>query len=292
MTIRFFYDKEVRTVWDENTSKWWYSIIDLVSILTRSKNPNNYWYVLKNRLLAKDPQPLTNCKELKLPTRDGRGRLTDCISQEDIPNLVLAVPSKNVNKIVKWVMYNNDTIDDQSKIMAYTLFENPILNEIEIGTTRGLKQIHSYIFGGLFDFAGQIRSLNISKSGFMFANVRYLHDNLNKIDEMSESSFDEIIDKYVLMNIAHPFREGNGRSTRIWLDLILKNRLKLCVDWSKINKNDYLNAMQESPYNSSIIKQLIQSALTSKINDKETFIRGIDYSYYYEQDYNIEEDKD
>jgi cell filamentation protein len=163
------------------------------------------------------------------------------------------------------------------------LFETSFINSIEVGTANGLQQIHAYLFGGLYDFAGQIRQKNISKGGFQFAVSRFLGDTLKQIEAMPESTFEEIVNKYVEMNIAHPFMEGNGRSARIWLDLILKKRLSKCVDWSKISKRDYMNAMMQSPVNGSILKSLLEQALTSRINDREMFMKGIDYSYYYEQ---------
>ena len=164
------------------------------------------------------------------------------------------------------------------------LFESSLIDNIEVGTVKGLQQIHAYLFGGLYDFAGQIRMVNIAKGGFQFAMAQFLPQTLATIEQMPETTFEEIADKYVEMNIAHPFREGNGRATRIWLDLILKKQLQKCVDWSKIDKNDYLNTMQKSVADSSDIKRLLQSALTDKINDRETFMKGIDYSYYYEQE--------
>lgn len=152
-----------------------------------------------------------------------------------------------------------------------------------MGTTKGLQQIHAYLFGGLYDFAGQIRQKNISKGGFHFAVSRYLDETLKQIEKIPETDFEEIVDKYIEMNIAHPFMEGNGRSARIWLDLILKKQLKKCVDWSKISKRDYMNAMMLSPVKSNVLKTLLKNALTSKINDQEMFMKGIDYSYYYEE---------
>ena len=179
-------------------------------------------------------------------------------------------------------MVSDETIDGKSKSKAYALFESSLIDNIEVGTVKGLQQIHAYLFGGLYDFAGQIRTVNIAKGGFQFAMAQFLPQTLATIEQMPETTFEEIADKYVEMNIAHPFREGNGRATRIWLGLILKKQLQKCVDWSKIDKNDYLNTMQKSVVNSSEIKLLLQSALTNKINDRETFMKGIDYSYYYE----------
>jgi cell filamentation protein len=158
-----------------------------------------------------------------------------------------------------------------------------MLKSLEPGSIKCLQQIHAYLFGGLYDFAGKIRNKNISKGGFTFANALYFPTILKTIENMPETTFDEMVDKYVEMNVAHPFMEGNGRSTRIWLDLMLKRSLKRCVDWSQINKNDYLNAMQQSVSNSDNIRALLKNALTNKINDLEMFMKGIDYSYYYEE---------
>lgn len=192
-------------------------------------------------------------------------------------------PNTKSTKFIEWFTYSDETIDGKSKTKAYALFESSLLSNIEVGTVNGLKQIHAYLFGGLYDFAGKIRTDNISKGGFQFALAQYLPETLNKIEKMNESSFEEIADKYVEMNIAHPFREGNGRSTRIWLDLILKKNLKQCIDWSKINKKDYLFVMEESAVDSTRIKELLQNALIDKIDDREMFMKGIDYSYYYEE---------
>src|SRR5574344_2358860 len=203
ITIRFFNDKEVRAIWDEENSKWWFSV--------------------------------------------------------------------------------PDSLDAKSKTKAYALFESSLLDSIEVGTVNGLKQIHGYLFGGLYDFPGKIRTVNISKGGFKFAAAEFLPETLDQIEKMSEDSFDQIIDKYVEMNVAHPFREGNGRTTRIWLDLILKKRLGMCVDWSRIDKYAYLAAMERSVADSTEIKRLLKDALTDKVNDREMFMKGIDYSYYYEE---------
>ena len=169
-----------------------------------------------------------------------------------------------------------------TKIRALELFENNKLGEFEVGTFKGLSEIHKYLFSDVYDFAGKLRTENISKNNFRFASSMYLKEALKKIDNMPQSNFDEIIEKYVEMNIAHPFREGNGRSTRIWLDMILKKEIGKVVDWSKVNKQDYLLAMERSPIKNTEIKFLLQNALTNKINDREVYMKGIDASYNYE----------
>ena len=227
ISIRFYNDREVRAVWDEENSKWWFSVLVL--------------------------------------------------------HLAKSFPNARAMRFVEWFTNSDETIDGKSKSKAYALFESSLIDNIEVGTVKGLQQIHAYLFGGLYDFAGQIRTVNIAKGGFQFAMAQFLPQTLATIEQMPESTFEEIADKYVEMNIAHPFREGNGRSTRIWLDLIFKKRLQRCVDWSKIDKNDYLSAMQKSVVDSSEIKRLLEHALTDKISDRETFMKGIDYSYYYEQ---------
>ena len=169
-----------------------------------------------------------------------------------------------------------------SKKKAQKLFDSGKIDTIQVGTFTGLKQIHKYLFGDIYDFAGKMRDVNISKGNFRFAPVMYLAQSLKQIDKMPQSTFDEIVEKYVEMNIAHPFREGNGRATRIWLDLILKKELKKVVDWNKVDKNDYLSAMERSPVKDIEIKHLLKSALTNKINEREVFMKGINVSYYYE----------
>jgi cell filamentation protein len=168
------------------------------------------------------------------------------LDNDGIVSLGKIFPGTKANRFIEWFTYSDETIDGKSKLKAYALFESSFINHIEVGTTKGLQQIHAYLFGGLYGFAGQIREKNISKGGFQFAMAQYLPNTLKKIEEMPENTFDEIVDKYVEMNVAHPFMEGNERSTRIWLDLILKKRLKKCVDWSKIEKYDYMSAMVQS----------------------------------------------
>lgn len=169
-----------------------------------------------------------------------------------------------------------------SKEKAIKLFDEGIIDTIKAGTAEGLKQIHKFLFEDIYDFAGVIRDINISKGNFRFAPVMYLEQSLKNIEKMPQSTFDEIVEKYVEMNVAHPFREGNGRATRIWLDLIFKKELKMVVDWDKIDKEDYLSAMIRSPIKDIEIKHLLKNALTDKIDDREIFMKGIDVSYYYE----------
>lgn len=169
-----------------------------------------------------------------------------------------------------------------TKINALELFDSNKIDEIEVGTTKGLCEIHEYLFSDIYEFAGKIRKENISKGNFRFASTIYLKDVLKQIDLMPQNTFDDIIKKYIEMNIAHPFREGNGRSTRIWLDMILKKELKKVVDWKKIPKDEYLLAMERSPVKDTEIKILLQEALTDKINDRDVYMKGIDVSYNYE----------
>lgn len=279
-SVRFFEDIPVRAVWNDGDSKWWFCAVDIAEALAKSKNPRSYWNALKRR----HNELSTICRQLKLAARDGKSYLTDVVDAGGVNTVVVLIPAKNRENFVRWLSGMGSTVDEKSKLKAYELFESGIIDEIEVGTVRGLQQIHGYIFGGLFDFAGQIRGLNIAKGGFAFAPCQYLKENLALIGKMPESTLEEIVKKYVEMNIAHPFMEGNGRSTRIWLDLILKKNLFKVVDWSKIDKRAYLEAMRKSPVDSSEIFRLIGGALTDKINDRELFMKGIDYSYYYEQE--------
>ncbi|MBD5543374.1 MAG: cell filamentation protein Fic [Lachnospiraceae bacterium] len=174
------------------------------------------------------------------------------------------------------------TEEKMSKKKALELFESDHLDNLEAGTYKTLAEIHKYLFGEIYEFAGKLRNVNIAKNNFRFASVIYLQAALENIDKMPQSTFDEIVEKYVEMNVAHPFREGNGRSTRIWLDLILKKEIGRVIDWSKVDKDNYLLAMERSPIRDVEIKHLLKQALTEKINDREVYMKGIDYSYYYE----------
>lgn len=293
VSIRFFDDREVRAIWDEENNKWWFSVLDIVAVLTNQDDytkTRNYWKYLKAKFKKENSQVVSTTTQLvsvttqlKLTAADGKQYKSDMLDYNGIIALGKTFPGTKANRFIEWFTYSDKTIDGKSKTKAYALFESSFINSIEVGTTKGLQQIHAYLFGGLYDFAGQIRQKNISKNGFQFATSHFLGNTLVQIEQMPENTFSEIADKYIEMNIAHPFMEGNGRSARVWLDLILKKRVKKCVDWSKISKNDYHKAMIKSPTDSTILKQLLENALTDDINSREMFMKGIDYSYYYEE---------
>ena len=284
ISIRFYNDREVRAVWDEDANKWYFSAVDIVMAITESANPRKYWSVLKTRLKKSGSELTTACSQLKLTAADGKKYMTDCFPQDAIEALVKAIPSKNTQAFLDWFTYSDNTIDGKSKKKAYELWESHLVADKDVGSVKSLQQIHAYLFGGLYDFAGKIRTKTIAKGNTLFCLAEYLHDNLATIEKMPENTFEEIVDKYVEMNVAHPFMEGNGRSTRIWLDLIFKKRLNKCVDWSRIDKKSYLTAMKASTTNPTRIKALLRAALTDDINSREMFMKGIDYSYYYEQE--------
>ena len=277
-SIRFYNSVPVRARWSDDDKTWWYAATDVIQALTQSKNARRYWNTFKTRHVELS----SFCRQLKLTATDGKHYDTDCLNQNGINRLLLLLPAKSKIQFSDWILGMNDPIDEQSKRNAYELYENSILETTEVGTVKGLQQIHAFLFGGLYDFAGQIRTKNISKGGFAFANCMYLGKTFCQIESMPENSFDEIIDKYIEMNIAHPFMEGNGRATRIWLDQLLKTRINKCIDWQQIDKKDYLNAMEKSPFDANPIKKLLESAITDRIHDREIFMKGIDYSYYYE----------
>ncbi len=277
-SIRFFEDIPVRAVWDDESSKWWFCAADIAEALTKSKNPRSYW----NKIKSRKNELSTICRQLKLKARDGKFYNTDVVDETGLNTVIALIPSKKSEFFARWMKNMETSLDEKSKQKAYELFESGFIDNIEVGTSKGLQQIHGYIFGGLYDFAGQIRTVNIAKGGFAFAPALYLDGALAYIEKMPESTLEEIVKKYVEMNVAHPFMEGNGRSTRIWLDLILKKNLKKCVDWSLIDKKDYLSAMRESVSDPAKIYELIKNALTDDIHNREIIMKGIDYSYYYE----------
>ena len=285
-SIRFYNDREVRAVWDEDHSKWWFSATDVVRAINNEEDyvkAGNYWRWLKKKLNKEGVQLVSITHDFKFEAPDGKQRLADAMDADCVLTLSKNYPNNRAQAFLDWFTYSDNSIDGRSKKKAYTLVESGLLESMEPGTVKSLQQIHAYLFGGLYDFAGKIRTKTIWKDGTLFCRAEYLQENLRKIEEMPETTFDEIADKYVEMNVAHPFMEGNGRSTRIWLDLIFKARLRLCVDWSKIDKKDYLEAMRMSTTDASAIKALLRGALTDKIDDREIFMKGIDYSYYYEE---------
>ncbi len=286
ISIRFFDDREVRAVWDDETSQWLFSVLDIVAVLRNESDyqkTKNYWKYLRGEFKKKGNDLANSIVKKRLQAPDGKRYLSNVMNYEQVKELAKAFPSKQANRFIEWFTYGDETIDGKSKTKAYSLWGSSFLESIEVGTVKGLQQIHGYLFGGLYEFAGQIRTMNMAKGGFQFAMAQYLNQTLADIEKMPEVDFDQIMDKYVEMNVAHPFIEGNGRSTRIWLDMILKKRLGLCIDWSRVDKQKYLDAMKRSVVDGTAIKSLLKVALTDKINDRELFMKGIDYSYYYEQ---------
>ena len=285
-SIRFFNDREVRAIWDEEHNKWWFSATDIVRAINDEddyKKCRNYWKYLKGKMAKDGVELVSITNHFKFQAPDGKQRAADALDAEGVQTLAKHYPNNRAHAFLDWFTYSDNSIDGQSKKKAYSLFESGILDSMKPGTVESLQQIHAYLFGGLYDFAGQIRRKTIWKDGTLFCRAEYLVQNLRLIEAMPESTFDEIVNKYVEMNVAHPFMEGNGRSIRIWLDLLFKARLKVCVDWSQIDKKDYLEAMRRSMTDSTPIKALLRGALTDKIDDRELFMKGIDYSYYYEQ---------
>lgn len=278
-SVRYFLNNKIRAVWDNERHMWWYSATDVVFVIADSSNPRIYWNALKRR----HPELSSFCRQLKLYADDGKQYVSDVINENGINKLRFVIHGSKNPEFEKWINGSLDSIDEQSKRKAYELFELNLIDDDEIGSTVCLQKIHAYLFEGLHPFAGQIRTNTISKGGFMFANGEFLPEVLKQVESMPQSTFDEIVSKYVEMNIAHPFMEGNGRATRIWLDLIFKKELHKCIDWSKIDKAEYLDAMSKSPNNDLKIKTLLKNALTDKIDSREIFLKGIDYSYYYEE---------
>ena len=286
ISIRFYKDHKVRAIWDEGLNSWWFSVLDIVGAINQQddhEKNRNYWKYLKAKLRKEQSEVVSDTTQLKLTAADGKKYNTDVIIQAGVEKLARAIRNQQAMDFLDWFTYSDNTIDGQSRKKAYTLWESNLVADKDVGKVRALQQIHAYLFGGLYDFAGKIRTKTISKGNTIFCLAEHLYQFLQKVEKMPQTTFDEIVDKYVEMNMAHPFMEGNGRSTRIWLDLILKKQLGLCVDWSKIGKRDYLKAMIESEMNSSRIHELLHDALTDRIDDREIFMKGIDYSYYYEQ---------
>jgi cell filamentation protein len=291
ISFRFYKDHEVRAIWDEELSKWWFSVLDVVGAINDQSDyqkSRNYWKYLKTKLRKEGNELVSATNQLKLTAADGKRYNTDVLDAEGITLLAKYTNNQRAMDFLDWFTYSDNTIDGQSRKKAYAFWESNLVADKDVGKVKSLQQIHAYLFGGLYDFAGKIRTKTISKGNTIFCLAEHLHQYLQTVENMPDTTFDEIVDKYVEMNMAHPFMEGNGRSTRIWLDLILKKRLGRCVDWSKIGKRDYLNAMIESEKDSGKIRALLAQALTDRIDDREIFMKGIDYSYYYEQEDGVE----
>lgn len=287
LSIRFYRDREVRAAWDDRTSRWLYSVLDVIAALNGEADytrTRNYWKYLKGKLRREGSELVSGTNQLKLLAPDGKHRLTDVLDLDSVIKLAQQFPNQRAAAFLAWFTRSDDTLDGRSRQKAYELYESGLIRNIEVGTVRGLQQIHAYLFGGLYDFAGQIRQVNIAKGGFQFAMAQYLPETLATIERMKEESVEDVVDKYVEMNVAHPFREGNGRATRIWLDRMLARAAHVCVDWSRVDKRAYLDAMTHSVASSAPLLRLLQQALTPRIDDRETYMKGIDYSYYYEQE--------
>ncbi len=286
-SIRFYNDHKVRAVWSEEENKWYFSVLDIIGAINEQddyQKNRNYWKYLKTKLQHQQNEVVSATNQLKFLAPDGKNRLADVLDADGVKMLAMSIPNNKATAFLDWFTFSDNSINGQSRKKAYTLFESGILDEMQPGTIKSLQQIHAYLFGGLYDFAGQIRTKTIWKDGTLFCRAEYLRYNLDQIEQMPQTTFDEIVDKYIEMNIAHPFMEGNGRSTRLWLDLIFKSSIKQCVDWSQIDKKAYLQAMRHSTTDSAMIRELLRSAMTDQINDREMFMKGIDYSYYYEQE--------
>ena len=241
ISIRFYKDHKVRAVWDEANNQWWFSVLDIVGAINQQddhEKNRNYWKYLKAKLRKEDNELVSATTQLKLTAADGKKYKTDVVSQIDVEKLAKVIPNNQATAFLDWFTYSDNTIDGRSKKKAYTFIESNLVADKDVGTVKALQQIHAYIFGGLCDFAGKIRTKTIAKGNTLFCLAEHLHSFLKTVESRPENTYDEIVDKYVEMNAAHPFMEGNGRSTRIWLDLMLKKNLSMCVDWSRVNKSE------------------------------------------------------
>lgn len=286
ISVRFYNGREIRAVWDSGDNRWYFSVLDIIGAIrgeSSHQKCRNYWKYLKAKLKRENSALVGATVRVRLTAADGKRYLSDALDADGAVRLAAEFPGRVSSDFIAWFTRSDDTPDGRSKQKAYSLFGSSLIAGIEVGTAERLRQIHSFLFGGIYSFAGQIRTVDISKGGFLFANAMYLEETLAAVERMPEDSLSDIVKKYVEMNVAHPFLEGNGRSMRIWLDLMLKKNLHRCVDWSRIDKREYLDAMQRSPADDSGIQRLIAGALTDRIDDREVFMKGIDCSYYYEE---------
>ncbi len=277
-SLRFFEDVKVRGIWNEEDSKWWFYAVDIVEALTKCEKPRVRWGQLKRTV----PAITHHCKPIKIK-ENGKTLTTELINPSGVNGLMVLLATPYREDFVYWFSNIDRSLSELSKQQAYELFESGAVWNYEVGTAAGLKLIHAYLFGGLLDDAGEIRTEDLVKGGYLFA----MHENLKKLliqnDKMPERTFEEIAAKYVRMNLIHPFKQGNGRSMRIWLDLMLKKNLGQCVDWSRVDKRAYLAAMKKSSSDPEDAYALLKEALTDKFEDPEFFLRGIDYSYYFDE---------
>jgi len=267
----------IESIYIENEEMFYYSIPSIIKHLVQTKDEKLYWRVFKKRI--KDKKILNDIKQFKTMAIDKKLRITDfctLLTLFKLANLLKSDKSKDI------LLNKYKIIDSESERKAKLLFNSKEFNNFKNISHKHLLWIHKFIFGGMYEFAGMIRQTNISKGGFKFANALFLTKNLENNDNIDSDTFDEIIKRYIDMNIIHPFQEGNGRSTRIWLDLILKTKLKKCVNWQKVDKSKYLEAMKASIYDEKPIINLLQQSLTSDINNREVFFKGLEQSYYYE----------
>ncbi len=278
-SIRFFNNKKVRSRYDKEKNTWYFAATDIISSLIDTNNARKYWNTFKTR----HNELLAYIKQFKFMADDNKMYLTDSLDSDGVKLLISLLKVKDSDYFSKWIKGLDNPLDELSRLRAYELYDSGYLDTLEVGKTSSLIKIHYYLFHDLYPFAGVIRDKNIKKGNFAFANAMYLNETLNNIDNMKEDSFDNIMNKYIETNIAHPFMEGNGRTTRIWLDLMLIKRLNKCIDWSIVDKKDYLLCMEKSVIDDKPIKELLNKALIDYTNNREIFIKGIDYSYYYEE---------
>lgn len=277
--VKILNGKTVRIVWSEPASTFLYSATDLVLAFANSKNPRIYWNAIKRR----HPEIRKYCSQAKLLAADEKQYKSDVLTCDGINELVLILKHPNRRYLIDWIRGSNEPVNEQAKKRAYDLFGTNILKTDEIGTFIGLRKIHAYLFDGLYKNVGRVRTKNVVKNGVEYANYTFLKQILTHIDSMSSNTFDEIVEKYVEMNIAYPFLDGCEQSMRIWLDQMLKNKLEKCINWAKVKREDYLEAMKESPYNDSQIKKVLKRAISIKILDKNVYQTGLDSSFFYEK---------
>lgn len=275
--IRYFDETPIRCRWEKNKNEWFYAVMDVIETLVKPAYPRKYWNTFKHRR----PELLKKIKEMKLTSSDDKKYSTDVVGGEGVDYLLSYLSCSKKEEFSRWAKSLTNPLDEESRIKAYSLFDNGLLDEAEVGTFAGLQKIHAYLFDELYPYAGKLREENLPKGDKKLVDYKKLPETLKKIDEMPEGTLDEIIEKYIQMNEAHPFFDGNGVAMRIWLNQIFKKELNKIIDWSRIDKQDYLKAMQEKDV--AELDNLFFFAFAYGTDSKEVFIRGIDYSYYFEE---------